>query len=78
MQAVTSCRPRPVRDGRLAGRGARLGGPFGQALPARLRTYWLEPWIEDLFRDIKQKKMTVKKAAMMTGTTYGQVYRQYK
>ena len=26
------------------------------------------PWIEDLFRDIKQKKMTVKKAAMMTGT----------
>ena len=22
--------------------------------------YWLEPWIEDLFRDIKQKKMTVK------------------
>ena len=40
--------------------------------------YWLEPWIEDLFRDIKQKKMTVKKAAMMTGTTYGQVYRQYK
>ena len=49
-----------------------------QALPARLTTYWLEPWIEDLFRDIKQKKMTVKKAAMMTGTTYGQVYRQYK
>ena len=36
------------------------------------------PWIEDLFRDIKQKKMAVKKAAMMTGTTYGQVYRQYK
>ena len=40
--------------------------------------YWLEPWIEDLFRDINQKKVTVKKAAMMTGTTYGQVYRQYK
>ena len=40
--------------------------------------YWLEPWIEDLFRDINQKKVTVKKATMMTGTTYWQVYRQYK
>ena len=37
--------------------------------------YWQEPWIADLFRDINQKKLMIKKAAMMTGTTYGQLYR---
>jgi len=40
--------------------------------------YWLEPWVEDLFRDIKQKRLTVKQVAALTGTSYGVVYRQYK
>ena len=40
--------------------------------------YWLEPWIEDLFKDIEQKKVSVKQAAALTGTTYGQVYRHFK
>jgi len=40
--------------------------------------YWLEPWIGDLFREIEQKKMTVKQAADKTGTSYGQMYRQYR
>ena len=43
------------------------------------KLYSVEPWVEDLFRNIKQKKEKLKKAAVMTETTnYGQLYRQYR
>ena len=40
--------------------------------------YWLEPWLEDIFKLIKEKHQTVRQVASMTGTTYSKVYNHYK
>ena len=45
------CRPRPVRGGRPAGRGARPGGPLGSAPPAGLTSWQLANTFNDNFRD---------------------------
>jgi len=77
--AKTKCRCHPcvLRDKQLAGRGAK---PWELVTMANYEgeNYWLEPWIEDLFKNIEQKKVSVKQAAALTGTTYGQVYRHFK
>jgi len=39
--------------------------------------YWMEPWIEEMFKDIKNKRLMVKQAANLTGASYGHVYKQY-
>eukprot|EP00092_Neocalanus_flemingeri_P061362 GFUD01073754.1.p1 GENE.GFUD01073754.1~~GFUD01073754.1.p1 ORF type:complete len:223 (+),score=69.31 GFUD01073754.1:26-670(+) len=73
------CHPCELRDKQTAKMGSKpwdlvtIGNYEGA-----VGSYWLEPWIEDLFKDIKQKKISVKQAAELTGTKYNQLYKHYR
>eukprot|EP00092_Neocalanus_flemingeri_P020663 GFUD01022390.1.p1 GENE.GFUD01022390.1~~GFUD01022390.1.p1 ORF type:complete len:789 (+),score=259.32 GFUD01022390.1:43-2409(+) len=73
------CHPCELRDKQTAKMGSKpwdlvtIGNYEGA-----VGNYWLEPWIEDLFKDIKQKKISVKQAAELTGTKYNQLYKHYR